>query len=469
MDLVPVLPHLLLLTFGLALLLALPVSERLREWSGEVSIGLLVVSTLPVALAFGRRSEFFGGALVGDDFSTFFVLVFHSVAALVLLASLDFVEGRKNRPEYYSLILLATAGMDFMASSMELIAIFVALEIVSLSTYALVAFNKDDEASVEAALKFFLVGAFSSAVLLVGISLIYGATGTTMLEEVLRTSADANPALMGLGAVLIASGFGFKVAAVPFQAWAPDTYDGAPTTVSGYLASASKAAGFVVLLRVFFTGLSGLSDFWIALFAVAAVLTMVIGNVAALTQRNFKRLLAYSGIAHTGYVMIVLVTLNDFGKAAAMAHLLVYAFMNTGPFLFVALTAHVGVGERIDDFKGFYRRAPYLAFSMGLFMFALTGLPPTGGFFTKLMIFLAAIKGGYWWLALVGVVMSGVSLYYYVRVLKFMFIDEHPEPKPLDAPRALKYSVLICGVMTFLTFLGFAPLWDLAVFAAGSL
>lgn len=469
MSLVPVLPHLLLLSAGLALLLVLPFSERLRSWAGELSLAFVVLSTLPLLAGFGGGGEYFGGALVGDAFGSFFVLVFHSVAALVILGSLDFAEGRKNRPEYYSLILLATAGMDIMAASTELIAIFVALEITSLSTYALVAFHKEEDRSVEAALKFFLVGAFSSAILLVGVSLIYGATGTTFLKGVLEASGGASPGLLGLGALLLVAGFGFKVAAVPFQAWAPDTYEGAPTPISGYLASASKAAGFVVLLRVFYTGLSGVSEYWLAAAAAVAILTMVIGNLAALTQRNFKRLLAYSGIAHTGYALIVIVTLNDLGKAAVLAHMLVYAFMNTGPFLFVALTASAGIGERIDDFRGLYRRAPYLAFSMGLFMFALIGLPPTGGFFTKLFIFLAAMESGHWWLALTGVVMSGVSLYYYMRVLKYMFVDESPSQGAIEAPAALRYSVLICGAMTFLTFLAFPSFWDLAVSAASTL
>lgn len=470
MELLPVLPHLLLLTFGLVMLVVFPFIPALRRGSGELGLLALVVSTLPLALGFPLQAEYFGGAIVVDGFAQFFILVFHIVAGLVMLASLDFEKGRKNQLEFYSLVLLATAGMDIMASSTELITIFVALEITSLSTYALVAFHKDEDRSVEGALKYFIVGAFSSGILLFGISLIYGSTGTTFLEGIVGASAPAG--LMALGVIMFIAGFGFKVAAVPFHAWAPDVYEGAPTPLTGYLASASKAAGFVVLLRIFFSYPPGLSDVWIAVFAAVAVLTMVVGNLAALPQRNLKRMLAYSGIAHTGYVLIVLVALNELGNAAALAHLLVYAFINTGPFLFVALLAHVGVGERIDDLRGLYRRAPYLTLSMGMFMFALIGLPPTGGFFTKLFIFLSAIEAGYWWLALVGVVMSAVSLYYYARVLKFAFVDERADMqgKPrLQTPKALRYSVLICGVMTVLTFFGFAPLWDFALAAAGTI
>lgn len=469
MELVPILPALLLLLSGLGLLLVLPFSGRLRERSGELALALLVLASLPLYLSFQTGTSYFGGAIVVDDFSNYFTLLFHSVAGLVILASVDFVAGKKNRPAYYSLILLATAGMDLMAASVELMAIFVALEITSLSTYALIAFDKGDERSVEAALKYFLVGAFSSAILLVGISLIYGATGTTFLDGVLRASEAASPAMMGLGAALLASGFGFKVAAVPFHAWAPDTYQGAPTPISGYLASGSKAAGFVILLRVFFTALSGISGFWLGMLAVVAVLTMLLGNAAALAQRDVKRLLAYSGIAHTGYVLIVLVSLNDTGKAAAMAHLLVYAFINTGPFLFVALTGYAGVGEKLEDLRGLYRRAPYMAFSMALFMIALTGLPPTGGFFSKLFIFLSAIQAGYWWLAAVGVVMSAVSLYYYMKVVKMMFVEEHPSPEPVQVPNGLRFAVLICAAMTFLTFLAFSGIWEMAVAAAMAL
>lgn len=471
MEILPVLPHLVTLTAGLALVLVLPFLKDPPRWSGEISLAVLVIAALPIALDFPADAAYFGGAIQVDGFAQFFVLAFHSVAALVVLASLDFTEGRKNRVEYYALILLATAGMDIIAASTELIAIFLALEITSLSTYALVAFHKDEERSIEAAIKYFLVGAFSSAVLLFGISLIYGATGTTFLSGIV--GAEAPLGLVLLGTVMIIAGFGFKIAAVPFHTWAPDTYEGAPTPISGYLASASKAAGFVVLLRLFYSYPPGLPESWLAVLAAVAGITMIVGNVAALPQRNLKRLLAYSGIAHTGYVLIVVVTLNETGAAAGLAHLLVYAFINTGPFLFIALMDSAGIGERIDDLTGIYRRAPYATFSMALFMLALIGLPPTGGFFTKLFIFLSAIEAGYWWLAAIGVVMSAVSLYYYARIVKFAIVDDDRpilrRRKSLDMPRALRLSVVICGVMTFATFVLFAPLWDLALAAAQSI
>lgn len=463
------LPHASLLVFGLAMLVILPFTHTLKQKSGRISLILLTLSTLPLAITYQSTGQYFNGAIQIDPFATFFVLVFHSVAFLVILASLDYIKtNQKNQLEYYSLILLGTAGMDIIATGTELITIFIALEIISLSTYALIAFNKNNVRSTEAAIKYFLLGAFSSGILLFGISLIYGSTSTTYLAKLATTTPTILP-LFALGTLMFIAGFAFKVAAVPFHTWAPDTYEGAPTPISAYLASGSKAAGFVVLLRIFYSYLSPTSDLWITFFAAIAILTMVIGNVAALPQRNMKRLLAYSGVAHTGYLLIVLVTLNDLGKTAAMLHLLVYAFMNTGPFLFIAFTKRAGIGENIDDLKGLYRRAPYMAVSLAVFMFALTGLPPTGGFFTKLFIFLSAIQAGYWWLAAIGVVMSGLSLYYYVRILKYAFIDEPRYATQIRKQDLLELSVFICAIVTVLTFVAFSPLWDYALHAAASL
>ena len=408
--------------------------------------------------------ELFGGQLVVDGMSLLFTFIFGSVTALVAVGSLDYTRDRPYKTEYYLLVLLAATGMSVLASANSLAVVFVALELTSLPSYALVAYLKNNRGSVEGALKYFLVGALSSAILLYGISLVYGATGSLLLSDVASAAGEASathPGVFGVGLLLIIAGFAFKTAAVPLHFWAPDVYEGAPAPVAAFLSSASKAAGFVVAFRVLVVGfpiesVAGTLD-WVLLFQVLAVVTMTVGNFAAATQTNVKRMLAYSSVGHAGYALIGLAALTNVGGpgaeatvlGASMLHLLVYGFMNTGAFLFVALVEHWDIGRTFEDYNGLGREAPLACVAMTVFMFSLAGLPVGGGFVSKYYLFAGAVGAGVWWLALVGAVNSALSLFYYSRVVKAMWIETPDEPIGIERyPTSLYVAVLTAAVVT---------------------
>ncbi|WP_254822192.1 NADH-quinone oxidoreductase subunit N [Haloglomus halophilum] len=441
--------------------------------AGTATVG--TVTAMVVAGAFlltgvgsGEGVSLYGGQLVVDSMALFFMFIATSVATLVCLASLDYLEGRQYQAEYYILVMLATTGMTLMAAANSLATIFVSLELLSLPSYALVAFLKNDKGSVEAGMKYFLVGALSSAVFAYGVSLVYGVTGSLLLEEIAAALQSAG-ALSGLGGVLgvgvlmVAGGFAFKTASVPFHFWAPEAYEGAPAPVSAFLSSASKAAGFVVAFRVFVVAfpieaVAPVID-WVLLFQVLAVVTMTLGNFAAATQENVKRMLAYSSVGHAGYVLIGLAALTGAGNGeivlgAGMIHLLVYGFMNTGAFLFVALVEYWGIGRTFEDYNGLATKAPVACVAMTVFMFSLAGLPIGGGFLSKYYLLAGAVGAGVWWLALVAAVNSALSLFYYSRVVKAMWIEE-PDGnlEGIDArgyPTGLYAAVVIAAIVTVL-------------------
>jgi len=376
--------------------------------------------------------------------------------------------------------------MSLLAVANSLAVVFVALEMVSLPSYALVAFLKSNRGSVEAGLKYFLVGALSSAVFLFGISLVYAATGSLLLGEVAAGigSVGGLAGVAGIGIVMIIGGVAFKTASVPFHFWAPEAYEGAPAPVSAFLSSASKAAGFVVAFRVFTEafplGASVAADInWVVAFGALAAVTMTLGNFAAAVQEEVKRMLAYSSIGHAGYALIGLAALsagsagNEAVMGAAMAHLLVYGFMNTGAFLFVAMAERWGVGRTFDDYAGLARRAPVACTAMAVFMFSLAGLPPFAGFFSKYFLFMGAIDNGFVWLAAIGAVNSVISLYYYSRVVRAMFLDDPATRSALDAvdtrPTALYAAVIFAAVATVLLLPGFGPVIETAEAAAAAL
>jgi proton-translocating NADH-quinone oxidoreductase chain N len=399
----------------------------------------------------------FGDQLVTDGSYRFFTVVFTSVAALVVVGSYDYFEGHEHQAEYYSLVVLATTGMSLMAAANSLATVFVALELSSLPSYALVAYLKKDRGSVEAGLKYFIVGALSSAVFAYGISLVYGATGVLQLDAIAAAVGAGPPGILGVGVVMVVGGFAFKTASVPFHFWAPEAYEGAPAPVSAFLSSASKAAGFAVAFRVFTTAFPlaemGATLDWAAVFQVLAVATMVLGNFAAATQENVKRMLAYSSVGHAGYALIGLAALTGDLPAivlgAAMMHLLVYGFMNTGAFLFVALAEFWGVGRTFEDYNGLAERAPMASLAVTVMVLSLAGLPVGGGFFSKYALFLGAVEGGYWWLAGVGAVVSALSLFYYARLVKALWIEEPAEPFEFERqPTGLYVAVVLAGLVT---------------------
>lgn len=384
--------------------------------AGGLSIGLLA-RPLP--------AYSFSGFLVVDQFSVYFKLIFLIAAVLVLLASDTFTDRlREYEAEFYGLMLFCTTGMMLMASTGELMSLYVSLELSSLSLAFLVTWAKRDLRSSEAGLKFFVLSAMSSAILLFGMALLYGLTGSTSLRDIARLlTTGGSPAGM-LAMSMLVAGFGFKISAVPFQMWTPDVYEGAPTPVTAFLSTASKAAGFAVILRIFQSALGSIEPEWTTLFAVLAVITMTVGNVMALVQNNLKRLLAYSSIGHVGYMLAGLATGTAFGLSSVIFYLLLYAFTNVGAFAVLIVMARYVPDEDIGSYSGLARRAPWLSAAMAFFLLSLAGLPPLAGFFGKLYIFWAVAEHGMYWLVLAGVINSAVSLYYYARVIRQMYLVE---------------------------------------------
>jgi NADH-quinone oxidoreductase subunit N len=400
-----------------------------------VSLLTLAAASWCVWQARDAKRSLFEGMFVHDGFSVFFTLLFCGITAVSVLLSWDYVKRtRINHAEYYALLLCATLGMIVMAASQDLITIFIGLELMSLSLYVLVGFRRARLESNEAALKYFLLGAFSTGFLLYGIALLYGATGTTNLGAMTAFLADTpllgNPLLM-LGSLLLLVGFGFKIAAVPFHMWAPDAYEGAPTTVTAYMSVGAKAAAFAALLRVVLGALADIQVDWRPILTWLAILTMTVGNVTALLQNNLKRMLAYSSIAHAGYVLVAVVAGGSDGASAALFYLAVYSLMNLGAFGLLSLLGK-GREERVlmADVAGLGFRQPFLGLAMAVFMLSLGGIPPMAGFMGKVYVFSVAVDAGLIPLVVVGVLNSVVSIFYYLRVTVAMYMQE-PQGEPV--------------------------------------
>jgi NADH-quinone oxidoreductase subunit N len=458
---------------GLALLLVILDLFLERKWIlvAVGAAGLAVPFGFAVAL-WGRQETAFNGMLVVDEFSLFFKFLFLGIALLVFLFSVDYVpKFRRFQGEYYALVLLSVVGMMLMAACRELISLYIALELSSISLYALVCFLKDTKSS-EAGLKYLILGAIASAVLLYGMALVFGLTGTTHLVQIADPSLIGgriwdNPALL-LGIVFLIAGFGFKIASVPFQMWVPDVYEGAPTPITAYLSVASKAAGFAIILRVFFTAFgisSGLATTdWAMIFAVLSAITMTVGNVVAIVQSNIKRMLGYSSIANAGYIMIGLAAMGMaagggiFGLSKEVLFFLAsYTLANLGAFIAIIAISNKLDSDLIDDYSGMVRRAPWLAAILALCLISLIGIPPTAGFMAKVYIFNAAVHHDLLWLVVIAVINSAISAYYYLRVVKVMFLGQPaslegvPSSLPLRATLAVTaLGVLLIGVYPYL-------------------
>ena len=396
--------------------------------------------------------------LVVDKFALFFKLLFAVMAALVILASTDYVSRFDSfQGEYYALVLLSTLGMMLISAATDLISIFVALELISISLYALVGFLKDAK-STEASLKYLLLGAIASAILLYGMAFVFGFTGKTQLGEIANsikllslTGASAAPGLM-LGLVLLIVGFGFKIAAFPFQMWVPDVYEGAPTPITAYLSVASKAAGFAIILRIFYSAFSfpsWLSQDWGMIFAVLAAIGMTIGNIVAIPQINIKRMLAYSSIAQAGYLILGIATMgfsptmSHLGQSSLLFFLAGYAVTNLGAFIAVIAISNKVGSDLISDYDGMGKRAPMLALALTLCLISLTGIPLTAGFMAKFYIFSSAVQHGLLWLVIVAVLNSVVSAYYYLRVVKVMWLKEPKFEGNVPSSPALRTALII--------------------------
>lgn len=395
-----------------------------------------------------------GGAtamIAVDRLRLFANWVFLLGAAFAVVVSLNYVARQKLQAgEYYALILFATVGMMFMAAAQDLMVIFLSLELMSIGVYALAAFNRRDRRSAEAGLKYFLLGAFASAFLLFGIALVYGATGSTNLQAVAAALADggASPQLLAPGVALLVIGFAFKVSAVPFHMWTPDVYQGAPTPVTAFMAASVKSAAFVAFARVFLVGLEGAYDQWWSILWWISAATMIAGNLLAVVQSDVKRMLAYSSIAHGGYLLVALVAFNDTAAAGLLFYLLVYTVMNAGAFAILVTAGRQSErGSRIEDFGGFGWRKPLLGVLMTLFLLSLAGFPATGGFMAKLFVLQGAAEAGLWALSVILVLTTVVSYWYYLRVAWYMWMKEAPEgakPTRFVTPFAT-YALLLVG------------------------
>ncbi len=427
-DFYYILPELVLTSGSLLVLIAdvlLPRAQRgALAWVTLLVLGATLASLVPFA---STRVEVAHGLIAVDQFALFFKVLFLVAAGITVLMSVRYLAIEGASPgEYYFLILCATLGMMVMAGGIDLITIFIGLETMAVSFYILAGFIKPSQRSNEAAVKYFLLGAFSLGILLYGMSLMYGLSGTTNLRVMAAAFAgqEKDPRLV-LAVILVVAGIGFKIAAVPFHMWAPDVYEGAPTPITAFLSVGSKAASFAMLIRIFVEGLPSMSPDWRLLFWVLAVVTMTAGNIAALTQSNVKRMLAYSSIAHAGYLLIGIVAGTSRGITAMLVYLFVYAFMQLGAFAVVIVLRRKDViGDELKDFSGLSFRNPFAAFAMLVFMLSLGGIPPTAGFMGKFWLFSAAIDAHYYWLAVVGVLNSAISLYYYVRIIVFMYVKK---------------------------------------------
>jgi len=465
-------PEIFLAVAGMAMLLLASVGRGpANRVAGGLAFVALVVTGFLAIKAHGEApaEPILAGLFVLDPYALFWkILVLLGTALTLALSMRYFDENTFYRPvEFYSLLLLCTTGMMLMASGFSLLTIWIALELMALASYVLAGYFKRQTKSNEAALKYFILGAVSSGVLLYGVSLLYGATGTVQLDAMARAlpgAMTAQPGLVGLGWLFLAIGLLFKVAAVPFHVWTPDVYVGAPTPVTAYLAAASKGASFAILIRILYQGLPALSVDWQLVIAAISAVTMIWGNLAALTQTNVKRMLAYSSIAHAGYVLMGVLAATEEGLWAAIFYMLAYTFITFGTFGTVLLLERKEyAGETYEDYAGLSRRAPLLAFMMLVFMIALTGLPPTGGFFGKVYLFAAAIEAGWIWVAVIGVLMSAVSLYYYMGIVVNMYLKNSSEdtPVPLRAP-VLVAAIALCLVATLVLGLYPGPFVEMA-------
>lgn len=432
-DLTPIFPEIIvLLTACTVLLVDLFATNKNRSMTLALTtiIGLFLAMLLEIQLH-GKDIVGFYGTVVADDFSILFEFIYMSVAIVTVFVSRHYIsENEMNFGEYYVLLLTAVSGMMFMTSGLDLLVIFIGLEVMSISSYILVGMKRKVAVANEAALKYLLLGAFSTGFLLYGISLLYGATGSTLLPVIIaeiQKNGSGNP-LVIVGIALVVVAMSFKIAIVPFHMWTPDVYTGAPTPVTGFLSGAAKAAGFAVFIRILMTGIPIEGANWENLFWTLAVLTMTVGNLMALRQNEVKRMLAYSSIAHAGYVLVAITVGSTSAISGVIFYSCAYALMGTGAFGILTIRDAGRLPTTFDDLAGYGKRNPTLALLMSLFIFSLVGLPLTGGFIGKFQIFSAALQEGWIWLTVIGILNSALSVYYYLRVVMFMYMREGALP-----------------------------------------
>ncbi len=449
-----------------------PQIKRSLGWIAAGGLLVVMVVSLFVSIPPAQGRLIFGGMLRQDWLSFAFNIVFMFAAAITALFAMD-IKGVGQKGEFYVLMLISTLGMSLMASAADIIMLYLAIETTSIPMYILAGFMTHDDRSTESGFKYLLFGAASSTIMLYGFSLLYGFTGQTNIYQIAMSFYSLEfPKIAVIGSLLlILVGFGFKISAFPFHFWAPDVYEGAPTPIAGFLSTASKAAGFVVVLRVLvavFTP-SAAPD-WINMLAIVSVLTMTVGNVLAIVQKNIKRLLAYSSIAHAGYILIGVVAVSQLGMTSVVFYLIAYLITNLAAFGIVMTFSQVVGSDDILAYSGLSRRKPWLALAMLVAFLSLAGMPPLAGFVAKIFVFAAAVKTGLVWLAFVGVLNSIVGLYYYLTVLKYVYLyrsDDEDKPLPISRPYTIALSILIFGIILVGTLFG--PWFNLSAQIASSL
>jgi NADH-quinone oxidoreductase subunit N len=460
-DVYSVLPVVVLSVFGIAIMVLEPfLPPKARSGLGWLAFVGTLAAGVSIVPMHSRLGQWYSNLWIVDDYSTFFHVLFIFIAAMTTLISIDYLRRENmNHAEYYALLLFATAGMLVMAGSNELMMIFIGLEILSIATYIMAGFRRKDLRSNEAALKYFLLGSFASAFFLYGVALIFGATGSTNLISVAATvAARPNTALslVFLSAALILIALCFKVAVAPFHIWAPDVYEGAPTPITGFMSVGPKAAGFAVLFRVFITAFPAIQERWTDVMWVLAALTMILGNVIAVVQPNIKRMLAYSSIAHAGYIAVAFAANSSRGSSAALFYVLAYAAMNLGAFAIVTVLGRSEDSKvKLSDYAGLASKRPVLAALLSLFLLSLAGVPGTAGFTGKFFIFKSAVESDLTSLAVIGVLTTVVSFYYYLYVIVQMymhdptedFADVHISPGLVAALLVATVGTLYLGVL----------------------
>src|SRR2546421_2054794 len=480
-DLRLIAPELILTTIAcLALVIEVVLPYKLSKWTAWFSLAGIVLALISLGAQFFSMGGSFSlnaqnvtpvdgfyGMVRIDGFALLFQAIFLIAAALAIAISTRFLDiEREQHGEYYALILFATVGMMFLGCGYDLISLYISLELMALTFYVLVAFTKRERRSNEAGMKYFLLGAFSSGILLYGMSVLYGVTGSTNLGEIgrnLNATGELRPFVL-IGMIALAAGLFFKVAAVPFHMWAPDAYEGAPTSVTAFLSTGSKAASFALYARIFFVALGPLQIEWAPLLGLVAALTIVVGNWAAITQENSKRLLAYSSISNAGYLLLAIIANNSYGNIGLVIYLIVYVLMNMGAFgIIISLRRRGIIGDNVDDMTGLAQKAPGMAAMMAIYMLSLGGLPGTGGFIGKYFLLWGLLQRGdadhkswYYWLAGWAVINIVVSFYYYIRFIRVMYLgDRIADDEPLTLSRPLQTAMLVA--LLGILFIGIYP------------
>lgn len=451
-NFVPAIPEIFVLCMACVILLAdLFVTDKGRILTYLLSLGTLAIAALLTVNTGNSEPVYtFSGSFVGDRMADVLKVFVYLVTAGVMIYSRRYLMDRNLfKGEFYVLAMFGVLGMMVMISAHSFLTIYLGLELLSLSLYAMVALNRDSEVSTEAAMKYFVLGALASGLLLYGMSMLYGVTGSLNIVEVGKavSASDGNDIVMIFGLVFIIIGLAFKLGAVPFHMWIPDVYHGAPTPVTLFIGTAPKIAGFALVMRLLVEGLGGLHMHWQDMLVILAILSMAIGNIVAIAQSNLKRMLAYSTISHVGFILLGILSGTEYGYAASMFYILAYAIMGLGGFGMIILFSRAGFeADRLEDYKGLNDRSPWFAFMMLILMFSMAGVPPTVGFYAKLAVLKAVVNVDMVWLAVVGVVFSIIGAYYYLRMVKIMYFDKPQISEPIEAGYDMRIALSLNGL-----------------------